>query len=90
MHSHSAASIILMPLLAHALPLGLLAAGTAPQLVGVGARRAAALAAAMVTVLVATLAVSAARYPVGVASPPEVRSFALNYAHIFTDPAKVH
>jgi zinc transporter ZupT len=68
----SAAADIVPFLLIRAAPLGFIAAGLAPQLLGPGAKNVLVLTLVMSGVLTATVAVSTLRYPVGVSTPLEV------------------
>jgi hypothetical protein len=72
MHPMSVVADIVPFLLVYAVPLGFIAAGLAPQLLGGGQQNALVLALVISGVLTATVAISTLRYPVGVSTPPEV------------------
>jgi hypothetical protein len=71
-HPMSVVADIVPFLLVCTVPLGFVAAGLAPQLLGGGQQNALVLALVISGALTATVAISTLRYPVGVSSPPEV------------------
>jgi hypothetical protein len=72
---HTAASTMIIPILVFLAPLALVVSGVAPQLVGPGSVNASLLAVVIGSVLTATVAISALRYPTGISTPTDVRSY---------------